>query len=204
MMITLVKCIEYPEPNFKKTSEDKLTVLSFKDYFPSPVVRNEFRVSASPFEVLKQTLPTHYLREYLGIKPWIIEVSQRRGYLDISETKETKVDGNITELLSEKEFLIAKRPYRLTAQELSDLAEDIIKGLNPDNFFEIYTRNDTAQSSTAYSDLLKALGRNISSKQVNQMLTAKYQRLEMLEREQRLRIARDWSAIAHQVVGGEI
>lgn len=203
-MITLVKCLVYPETNLTKAG-DKPIYLSAKDFFPDPVLNDEFRLSVSPNEVLNQTLHTHYLEGYLGIKPWIVDVSKRRGYLDISEIEGKRVDGTITDLLSEEGFSVARRVHRLTDEQTNGLVSSIIEGLKSDNIFGVFVaRENTRLSSKVYVDVLKALGRDVTQEQIEQMFSAQYQGLEDYERQQIQREAEDWSILAHQVVGAEV
>lgn len=203
-MITLVKCLIYPQRDFGNLDE-KPRYLTVEDFFPDPVLHDDFRINASSNEVLNQTLHTHYLEGYLGVKPWIVDLSKRRGYLDISESEGKRVDGTITDLLNHEGFSIARRSHRLNEQEINGLVSGIMEGLKPDNIFGVsVSRKNTRLSSRAYADILKALGKDVSQEQIEQMFSAQYQGLDDFERRLRQREAEDWSILAHQVVGAEV
>ncbi|VVB78044.1 Uncharacterised protein [uncultured archaeon] len=203
-MITLVKCLVYPKTDLGKQGE-KPRYLTISDFFPDPILKDEFRINSKSEEVLNQTLPNYFLEGYLGIEPWIVNISKDRGYLDISEIDGKKADGTIADLLSRESFSVAKRNYRLTDEQKNGLVESIMGGLASDNIFGIFvSRNDTRLSSRVYSDVLKALGRNVSSEQIEQMFLAQYQGLEAYERAEFQRQAEDWSSLANQVVGAEV
>ncbi len=203
-MITLIKCLVYPECDANKPS-DEPRYLTAKDFFPDPILYGDFRVEATPNEVLKQILPAHYLESYLDIKPWIVDLSKRRGYLDISEIESKSVDGTIDDLLNSQGFSISRRNHRLTNEQSDRLVESIMEGLKPDNIFGVFvSRENTRLSSRVYSDVLKVLGQDVSKEQVEQMFSAQYQGLEDYEIAQRQREAEDWSILGHQVVGGEV
>jgi len=200
-MITLIKCLVYPKSNANKPS-DESRYLTGKDFFPDPILHDDFKVEATPSEVLQQTLPTHYLESCLGINPWIVDLSKRRGYLDISEIESRRVDGTIADLLSSQSFSVSRRNHRLTDEQSNRLVESIMEGLKSDNIFGVFvSRENPRLFAKVYSDVLKALGKDVSKEQIEQMFSAQYQGLENYERAQRQRKAEDWSILAHQVVG---
>ena len=203
-MITLVRCLVYPETDLGKFG-DKPRYLTVKDFFPDPILNDEFRLNAAPSEILNQTLPAHYLESYLGIKPWIVDLSKRRGYLDISEIEGKRVDGTIADLLNQESFSVARRVHRLTDEQTNGLVSSIMEGLKSDNIYGVFvSRKDTRLSARVYSDVLRALGRDVSQEQIEKMFSAQYQGLEDSERAQRLREAEAWSVLGHQIVGAEV
>ena len=176
-MMSLVKCLVYPETNLGKM-EDKLVYLSAKDFFPNPILNDEFRINAPPDEVLSQTLHTHYLQGYLGVQPWIVDISKKRGYLDISEIEGKRADGTIADLLIKKDFLIAQRPSRLNPQQIRDLVGQIMENLKPDNILGLFVSREEVLSSKVYTDILRVLGEEISQEQIEKMFLTQYQALD--------------------------
>jgi hypothetical protein len=186
-MITLVRCLEYSIESLEK-----------------PALRDEFRVAASPAEVLNQTLFTHRLGFYLGVQPWPMTIPEQIGYLDISEITGTRTDGTIANLQGLESFSTARRTQRLDAIKIKDLAKSIMEGLSPDNIFGLFISRGEPLSSRVYSEVLTALGSPLSEEQIKQMFLLQYQGLENLNHEQELKTARDWSILGPQVVGAEV
>lgn len=198
-MITLIRCLTYPKIDEKNLKESKYFVAKY--LFPDPILNDEFQINASPSSVLNQVLPTYYLRNYLGITPWIIDLEKQRGYLDILEIEGKRTDGTITDFLNKMSFSAARRLHQLNEQQINDLAESIMEGLRPENIFGLFVSREDIFSPRAYADILHALERDISQKQIEQMFGAQRQNLYEFERTEQQKIDEAWSILAHRVVG---
>lgn len=161
-MPTLVKCLAYsnnPSENLRGSR-----------------VKTDFRIDAPPHKVLKKTLSDYFLRAYNEVAPWIIKVNTGKGYIDITEIDSSqRVHGNLDDFLICKDFFSAKRAHSLTEQEKEELAQSILYNLSEDNWTGMLVSNNP-DAGRIYSQVLEALGEEVSAEQVSKMLLAQHER----------------------------
>lgn len=157
-MPTLVKCLTYNE--------------GINSLLQGARQKTDFRVNAPPFEVLKQTIHNYFIESYLETHPWMVTLKSGRDYLSISEIDNSmRLHGDLNDFLSCQDFSSTRREHRLTSEESENLAKNILKTLSIDNYPGMMVSR-SYYADIAYSEVLSALGHNLSPKQVSEMITA--------------------------------
>lgn len=157
-MPTLVKCLAYSN----KISE---MLMGSRQ-------KTDFRINAAPQEVLQKTIHDYFVESYLETNPWMVTIKEGRDYLSISEIDNSmRVHGNLDDFLKCQDFSGAKREHKLTLEESNKLAEGIIETLSIDNYPGMMV-SKSPYADVAYSQVLSALGHNITPTEVSKMMTA--------------------------------
>jgi len=181
-MPTLVKCLTYDE--------------GISAILNGAEQKTDFRVNASPQEVLQQTINSYYLESYLETTPWMTLVKKGRDYLDISEINSSqRLHGNLNDFLSCPDFSSAKRQHELTPEEKTKLIESILYTLSLENTIGLLVSR-SPNHDIAYTHVLNSLGHDITPQEVSEMITAQaIKRHEEITADQ-MRRARNMSSIS--------
>jgi len=197
-MATLVRCLYYP-----KIVKGEGLYLRYKDFFPDPEIKTEFRMNIPSRDVLMKVLPTHYLKSYLGVTPWFIDHSKHpRAYLDISEVDFGKE--KLDDLLNCPEIGLARRKQILTEAQKLNASELVLDKFKPDNTVGAFLERNNPRVAKAYADVLNALGRSVSEEDLRDKIRKQEEGLWEDDFRHAQRQAEDWSRLAHQVVGAEV
>lgn len=142
--------------------------------FPKPVELARQVVTASPLEVLEATLDKYYLASYKKFYPWMCPSINHHNYLHIDELDDgallflSKKDiTGITGFLANNKFNPALRKSALSGEQKMELAEYLLNELNPKA--DDVSRHES-KGDNEYSDILKQLGINISSEEIDKII----------------------------------
>lgn len=196
-MKSLVRGFVYPDVDFNQHN------LGVDDFFPRELVA-ELRVDASPLDVLKSTIFNFKISNYLGASPWLVSCGGNRTYLEISELKAgDRIKAvTISDLVNSPELVGLKRKNPLTREGAEELAARICHNLMPENYFGIGIPR-SGNVSRVYSDVLSALGYDVSYNTISDMLVVQGELLQQQQMRDRIRRAEDWNSLAGKVVGAE-